>query len=483
MLTEAPDWLFRLRRCATVAFQGDAGELTYAELFEKAAALAGWLRAQGVAPGDRVALLTRSGLHYTLALHGLRFAGAVLVPVNVRLAAPEVAWQLGDANCRLALCDSAHRALATAGECPVRDLEEALAFSSAAAPVWKERVTLANVQSIVYTSGTTGRPKGARLTYSNHLYAALASALRLGMLPNDRWFTSLPLFHVGGMGVLMRSVIYGTTAVTQDTFDPQRANQAIDDGATLASVVAAMLSRMFAARGEKPYPSHLRAVLLGGGPAPRPLLEEALTRGAPVLQSYGLTEANAQAVTLAAADAPRKVGSAGIPLPFTEVRIIHGEADAAPGSEGEIVLRSPALADGYDHNREATERAFRDGWFYTGDIGYLDDEGYLYVLDRRCDLIVSGGENVYPAEVEAALLAHPDILEAGVVGVADERYGEAPLAVLQLAQGAQLTVDEVVGFCRERLAGYKVPRHVRFADALPRNAAGKLLRKDLRVWL
>lgn len=496
-MIEVPDWLHALRHSSVVAAVCDGDELTYADLHRRAVALAAYLRAQGVPQGSRVAVLARGALAFTVALHGLRYAGVVMVPVNVRLTAHEVGWQLRQAGVVFGLCDEAHEELWRAAantEVPYAVMREGSADGAEIQILpfavqdsdftWPVRVTLAQVQSLVFTSGTTGRPKAARITYGNHLYSALACALRLGVLPGDRWYTALPLFHVGGMGVLMRCAICGTTAVVDSSFDPERANRALDEGATLASVVANMLTRLFAARGESPYPARLRCVLLGGGPAPLPLLEEALARGVPVCQSYGLTETNSQVATLSASDARRKFGSAGLPTPFSEIRIVGADGDTLPpGVEGEIAVCGPSVVAGYHEDAQADGRAFRDGWLLTGDIGLLDEDGFLFVRDRRSDLIVTGGENVYPAEVESVLLAHPAVLEAGVAGVADERYGKVPLAVLRLAPGAAVTEGEVRAFCRERLAGYKVPQHVRFAQELPRNAAGKLLRRELVAWL
>ena len=477
-----PDWLWQKRRQRTLALRHRDAEWTYADLGEIAARLAGELAARGVRPGERVAVLARHAAVFTAALHALRFCRAVAVPVNVRLAAPEIAWQLADAGARFAVCDEAHAGLLRqAADGLPRLVLDGVRFPEGEA-LWALEVALSDVQSIVYTSGTTGRPKGARITYGNHFYGAAGSAFRLGVLPADVWYTPLPLFHVGGQAVLMRSAVYGTAARIDDSFDPARANAALDAGAALCSAVPNMLVRMLEERGARPYPASLRCILLGGGPAPRPLLAACAGRRIPVSQSYGLTEANSQAATLAAADGERKLGSAGLPLPLTEVRIVAGGAAAPPFAEGEIALRGPTVADGYDHLEAETGAAFRDGWLYTGDIGYLDDEGYLYVLDRRSDLIVSGGENVYPAEVEAVLLAHPDVAEAGVAGVADGRYGQVPLAVVR-PRGQAPAEEELRAFCRARLAAYKVPRHIRFADELPRNAAGKLLRKELGRWL
>jgi O-succinylbenzoic acid--CoA ligase len=252
---------------------------------------------------------------------------------------------------------------------------------------------------------------------------------------------------------------------------------------TIVSAVSAMLARMFDERGARPYPSALRCVLLGGGPAPLPLLEACANRSVPVAQTYGLTEATSQVATLVPADALRKLGSAGKPLLPTELRVERDGARAGPGQVGEILVRGPTVMQGYINRPDATAQALAGGWLHTGDLGCLDEEGYLYVASRRDDLIVSGGENVYPAEVEAVLLAHSAVEEAAVLGVPDRRWGQAPVAFVKLCAGAALSEDDVIAFCRARLAGYKTPKQVRFVDALPRNAGGKVLRKQLREML
>jgi O-succinylbenzoic acid--CoA ligase len=320
------------------------------------------------------------------------------------------------------------------------------------------------------------------LTYGNHLWSAIGSALNLGLREDDRWLACLPLFHVGGLAILLRGAIYGTGAIVHDGFDPARINASIDrDGVTIISVVANMLQRMLDERGDRPYPPALRCVLLGGGPAPEPLLRRCAHLGVPVVQTYGLTEAASQIATLAPEDALRKLGSAGKPLFGTELRIEGpGGVTLASGGDGEIVVRGPTVTPGYFNRPEATAQAIRDGWLHTGDIGYLDAEGYLYVLDRRDDLIVSGGENVYPAEIEAVLQSHPDVLEAGVWGAPDERWGQVPVAAAVLHPGAVVTPESLLAHCRERLAAYKTPARIELRDELPRNAAGKLLRNRLR---
>jgi len=492
-----PDWLNRRRHSGRLAIEYESVAWTYAELHERAGHLAGQLAQNGVRTGDRVALLARHGLVYAATVHALIQLGAVLEPLNTRLALPELAWQLDRGRARLLICDAEHSELARRlrdrlqsegnGNAPAFLALDGEHWPVVATPVYRDHLDLREVQCVMFTSGTTGLPKGAQITYGNHLWGAVGSAFRLGVQPDDRWLTPLPLFHVGGQAVLLRSVIYGTAAIIHRSFDPDAVNQALEtQGITLVSVVPAMLTRMIANR-TVPYPNTLRNILLGGAPAPLPLLTDCMALTVPVSQSYGLTEANSQVATLSQEDSMRKLGSSGQPLLMNEVRIMEGGVALPPGSEGEIVLRGPTIIPGYDGQSEADNSVFRNGWFHTGDMGYLDDEGYLFVLDRRSDLIVSGGENVYPAEVEAALLAHPDIVEAGATGVADERYGRAVLAVVALRAGAEHAEAEAEAeirqFCRERLGGYKVPREIRFAKELPRNAAGKLLRKELVKWL
>ncbi|MFP5371133.1 MAG: AMP-binding protein, partial [Actinomycetes bacterium] len=286
----------------------------------------------------------------------------------------------------------------------------------------------------------------------------------------------------GGLAILFRSVIAGVSVVLHEVFDPARVNRAIEeDRVTLVSVVANLLGRMLETRGDRAYPPTLRCVLLGGGPAPRPLLADCLRRGVPVAPTYGLTEAASQVTTLLPEDLPRHLGSAGKPLPPTEVRIERDGRPVPPGEVGEIAVRGPTVTPGYVGAEAEGDEIRPDGRLRTGDLGRLDGEGYLYVLDRRDDLIVSGGENVSPAEVEAVLLAHPAVEEAAVVGVPDERWGAVPVAFVRRRAGWVTTEHELLAFCAARLAAFKRPRRIEWVDAVPRNAAGKLLRRELRT--
>lgn len=454
--------------------------LTFGELDERVDDVAAALAARGVGASDRVALLLPNGLPFVELVHAVPRVGAVLVPLNTRLTPAELAWQLADADARLVVFDGSTDALAANSSRDAARTHVAELHGHGHRLPAVEDGGLDRIHSIIYTSGTTGQPKGAMLTFGNHLWSAIGSALNLGLDPADRLLACLPMFHVGGLAVLLRSAIYGHAAVVHEAFDPRRVNGAIDDGVTVVSVVSRMLARMLEERGDAHYPATLRAVLLGGGPAPRPLLEACAARGVPVVQTYGLTEAASQVATLAPADALRKLGSAGKPLFPTEIRIDSDGAEAAPGEAGEILVRGATVSPGYWNREDEPSAALRDGWLHTGDLGRLDDEGYLYVLDRRDDLIISGGENVYPAEVEAVLLSHPCVAEAGVYRLDDERWGAVPAASVVARPGTPIAADDLIAFCRERLAKYKVPVRIHFVDVLPRTASGKLRRHLLR---
>jgi O-succinylbenzoic acid--CoA ligase len=474
-MTLMPDWV--AQRAALTperpALLTEECQLTFRELEQRVARLAGGLSALGVEVDTRVALLARNSLTYAVLVHAIPRLGGILVPLNTRLTEPELRHQVTDAEVRLILHDEDRAPLATALShrgAPAVSLSAVPAVGTAA----PRPVDLGRIRSIIYTSGTTGRPKGAMLTSGNFWWSAVGSALNLGNRTDDCWLVCLPLFHVGGLSILLRSVIYGIPALLQPGFAAEAVNRAIDEaGVTIVSVVATMLQRMLVARGGRPYPPSLRCLLLGGGPAPLPLLEAAAALDAPVFQTYGLTETASQVATLAPEDALRKLGSAGKPLFPLELRV---DGARAPEEPGEIVVRGPSVMAGY-LNQAGSMAA--DGWLHTGDLGYLDAEGYLYVLDRRDDLIVSGGENIYPAEVEAVLLAHPDVAEAGVYGVPDKEWGQVAMAAVVPAAAARPNEDALVAYCRERLADYKVPRQIRFVEHLPKTGAGKIMRRAL----
>ena len=436
------DWLTRRARShrELPALITPAGSTTYRELAEGAARTARRLAALGVGEGERVATTLPPGLAFAELLHALPLLGASLVPLNTRLTDAERRWQFEGSGARVCV-------------------EEPLEGDEADVPLRTE-VDPDSEHSVIYTSGTSGRPSAVSLTHRNHTASALASAWNLGVDPGDRWLCVLPLFHVGGLAILLRSAIYGTAAVMHDGFDTDRVADAFTRGEiTVASLVPTMLRRLVDAGLQSAQA--LRAVLLGGGPVPRDLLEWSAERGLPVLQTYGMTQTSSQIATLTAAEAVERTGSAGRPLLGVELSI---------SGEGEILVRGPMVSPG------ALDPT--DGWLHTGDRGRLDEQGYLWVEGRLKDVIVTGGENVACAEVERVLEEHPAVVEAAIAGTPDPEWGEVVTAFLVL-DGGELDEAELIAHCREHLAGYKVPRALHVVDALPRNAAGKLLRREL----
>jgi O-succinylbenzoic acid--CoA ligase len=397
-----------------VALECEGVTLTYDELHQRAAAAAGRLLERGVQPGDRVALARPPGVDFVVAFHACLLAGAAVVPVDPRLGEEDRAARVHSA--------------------------------SAAAPGGDE------VVMVVHTSGTTSEPKSVAITTRNVWANAVGSALALGLHPRERWLCPMPLTHVGGLMVLLRSLVYGTTVVLlPPPFDAAVVAERLNRGdATVASLVPTMLLRALDAGLS--HPKRLRCLLLGGGPADPALLERALAAGVPVAQTYGLSEATSQ-VTVSEPGEPFTAGPA---LPGVLVRLAE---------DGEILVEGPVVTTG--------------GVLHTGDLGALDERGRLTVVGRKSDTIVTGGENVAPVEVEAVLLAHPDVADAAVLGRADPEWGEAIVAKVVPRDGADVDAAALAAFCRERLAGFKVPKAFERSDAIPRTASGKILRRTL----
>ncbi len=439
-------WLRRAARLApqTTAIETPERRVCNAELYDLARAGAGELSARGVRAGERVAIALSPGLDFAVALHACMLRGAPAVPIDPRLT-PE---ERDSIAAGLTLVD---RPLSPPA--PERRGGPGLrAGSEAESEAIPDGVTheLDAVCAVIHTSGTTSAPRPIELTYGNFLWSALGSSVALGADPAERWLCAMPLSHVGGLSILIRSAVYATTAVIHPRFETAAVMEALErEGITLVSLVSTTLARLLDAGLREP-PS-LRFALTGGGPLPAALLERAHAAGVPAVATYGLTEACSQ------------VSTGGPPLFCTCLEL---------GEDGEILVGGPTVAPA---------SLAGDGRLHTGDLGSIGPDGALRVQGRKADTIISGGENVAPVEVEGVLEAHPAVIEAAVLGRPDPQWGEAIVAIVVAARGAPLEEGELRAHCLERLAPYKVPKQVRIVSgSLPRTASGKLLRRELQ---
>jgi O-succinylbenzoic acid--CoA ligase len=442
-----------------MALVADGLRWTFGELSARVDLLARRLATRGVRSGDRVVtLLDPSGLAVEM-VHAVQRVGATLVPLSSRLAPPEVERLV--AFVRPALVVAPDAAL---------DAED-----PAPGSVLCDVVRPDEPHTIVFTSGTSGAPKGVVLTHAGHAASAAGVAARLRVTAGDRWLLCMPLCHVGGLGIVVRSVRVGFGVVVHPRFDPEAFLRTVsDERVTIVSVVATMLARLLDAAERAPSAlASLRCVLVGGGPLPSPVLARALAAGLPVTQTYGLTEA-ASMVTSEEPGAAREAGAVGAPIPGAEVRIDEADGDGV----GEILVRGPVVMAGYVDQPAATAMTLRDGWLRTGDLGRMDEDGVVHVTGRRSEVIVSGGENVHPSEVEAVLLAHPDVAEAAVYGVSDDAWGERIEAKV-VFRGAPVAAEALGAWCATQLARFKVPKAFHPVRTLPRTSTGKVERAAL----
>lgn len=445
-------------------------EWTFQQIYDESTAFAERLHTAGILPGMRTAVLATSNAQLVIALYGCMQLGCELVMLNERLSDEELKYQLYDSKPDALLVDCLEkRSLSYTKKFSFTDIYNKERKPFCIKDEWSKDRTI----TIMYTSGTTGRSKGVRQSLENHVMNATGSALHLGVHPNDCWLCTVPLFHISGFSILMRSLLYGMTVSLHTKFDAESVvDELVGGTVTRMSLVAVMLERVLSVleKRNQHVPSSFQSMLVGGGPVPLSYLERAIERNIPILQTYGMTETSSQTTTLSSEDAIRKLGSAGKPLFFADVRIAGEE------KMGEICIKGPHVTIGYIGAAES-KNPLIDGWLHTGDIGYLDEEGYLFVVDRRSDLIISGGENVYPAEVEQALIKHQAVIEAGVVGRQDGKWGQVPIAFVVVKE--QVTIDELKAFMKTQIASYKLPKEYYFIDGLPRNGANKLVRREL----
>lgn len=486
--------------------------VSYAEMAERAAALAGGLHERGVGAGDVVGLLSYNGTEFLETIFAANYLGAIAMPINWRLAPPEVRYILEHSEARALVCDEALVPLADeattgTGTGTGTGLEATLLRACTSAPApggWtslaelraapnvptppRARAAGDDVHRLMYTSGTTGRPKGVMITHANLAWKNLAHIVEFGITSADHGLACGPMYHVGALDLTTTTMIAaGATTTLHRTFEAAAVVDEIErSGITTVWLAPAMVNAIMALPGvEQRDLSSVRLVIGGGEKMPIPLIER-LQRTFPsawFADAYGLTETVSGDTFLDRASTVTKLGSVGRPCLHLELDIWddHGRS-RPPGERGEVVLRGPKVFKGYWRDPDATATAFAGGWFHTGDIGVLDDDGYLYIVDRLKDMILSGGENVAGSEVERVLYEHDAVLEVAVVGRPHDRWGEVPVAFVALRPEVAVPPDagELIEHCRGRLARFKVPDDVVFVDALPRNPSGKVLKRELR---
>ena len=488
------------------AVRDDEGDLTWAETADRVARTAGVLAQHGLQPDERFGVIKLNGFRTAELFWAGYWMGCVPVPVNWRLAPGEMADILDDAGVKFVIVDAAFAAMLGEppldkwaagalrhgppdGDGPYPNIETALAD---AAPVAPHASGENDDALILYTGGTTGRSKGVRLSHRNIVANAGQNGYALGIRYGDVWVHAAPMFHsadlIGNSPTLM-----GGGHVYLPQFSGANFLAAVERHRPTATVLPPTMLRMVMddAAFKQSDTSSLRLIYYGSSPMAEGWIRDAMAKfpGAQICQGYGLTETAPILTVLddashrAAIESgdPTRLRSAGRPVPEVWLRIADQDGnETAPGEGGEVLARGPNVMNGYHNLPDETAAALQDGWFHTGDVGYLDDEGYLYLLDRKKDMVITGGENVYTTEVEAALYKHPGVLEAAVVGVPDDKTGEALFAVVVVKDGEQLDEQAMIAHCREHIGGYKIPRRYDFIDAMPKNAMGKILKNELR---
>jgi len=478
----------------------EGGTTTYGEMARRAASLAGGLSERGVGPGEVVALLSYNCPEFLETVFATNYLGAIAMPINWRLAAPEVRYILEHSGARALVCDDSLVELASEA---TKGLEANLVracVSPAPPDGWttladlRARPTTAtyvpaaadDVHRLMYTSGTTGRPKGVMITHANLAWKNLAHIIEFAFTSADLGLACGPLYHVGALDLTTTSLIAaGATTIIHRSFDASAVVAELERSrVTTVWLAPAMVNAIMALPdiAERDL-SSVRVVINGGEKMPIPLIDrvQRTFSSAWFADAYGLTETVSGDTFLDRDSIVSKLGSVGRPCLYMELDIWSEQGTSLPpGDRGEIVMRGPKVFKGYWQDPEATAAAFAGGWFHTGDIGVRDDDGYLYIVDRVKDMIVSGGENIASSEVERVLYEHDSVMEAAVVGRPDDRWGEVPVAFVVLRDNATATADMLIDHCRAQLARFKVPREITFLESLPRNPSGKVLKRELR---
>lgn len=474
-------------------------KVNYRELRSMVLSLAGALASMGIRRGDRVATLMFNRIELLTAYLALFRLGAILVPLNTRLAEPEWRYMLEDSGAVALLSEEGfEKSLESLRSCMqgprevvcvgaegknLRNWEELTGFPALEEP--PEEPGLEDELYILYTSGTTGRPKGAVITHMNFLWNSINGQVSGGFSGSDVVYYGLPLFHGAAMGGCFATLLLGGTVVLRPRFDPLELLSLIQqERITRVPAVPPMLTALMEISNLESWDlSSLKVFNTGATIIPQALKEKLLERfpWVDVVDSYGLTEATSYCTTLPGKDFLRKAASVGKPHAYVEIRVVDEQGSDVPlGEVGEILVRGPNVMSGYWARPQETQETLKGGWLHTGDLGKLDEEGYLYLVDRKKDMIISGGENVYPREVEEVLNLYPGVIEAAVVGFPDERWGEKVVAYIVVEKECGPSAQELDEYCRKSLAGYKCPKEYFFVKELPRTSTGKVLKRALR---
>ncbi len=478
--------------------------LTFRQLNDRANQLVNSLVNAGLQKGERVGLLLMNSAEFMEAYFALAKAGAVVVPLNWRLVPDELEFILKDSGTSRLIyghefVDTVTELQGRGDRTPIQQWLHVADIKGPSLPAWYAQDYAAfrnagdtrepelggtgdDMLYIMYTSGTTGLPKGVVHSHRTAIWAILTISANAEFRDADRYLAALPMFHVGALTPLAVNVYRGATSIVMRAFDPLLAWQLIDrERITTGLAVPAMLNFMLQVPDFTRFKyQQLRWMMTGAAPVPVQLMQRYFDMGVQILQVYGLTESCGPACLMDAENALRKVGSTGKSFFHTEVRLVNESGQLCKdGEAGEVLVRGPHVMIEYWNRPEATAESLRDGWLHTGDVAVADEEGFIYIQDRIKDMVISGGENVYPAEIEAVLMTHPDIIEAGVIGQPSERWGESPFAII-VRRRPDLTEREVIEFCRGKLAAFKQPKGVAFIDVIPRNPSGKILKRILR---
>jgi fatty-acyl-CoA synthase len=484
-----------------VVYDDDGRQYSNAEFNARVNRLANSLPSVGIIRGERVAVLFPNNPEFLEVLFAAGKIGAIMVPLNFRLAPPELAYILNDSGATVLIYSNdfafqagevakletgvKHFIAVGGGNEGDMDYEEWISGAPETEPVVEREITLDDPHFIMYTSGTTGRPKGAVLTHGNTQWNGVNAILTYSLSKEDTNLVAAPLFHIGGLSAAATPIIYsGGKVVLTRFFVPDQVIDAITKHrvTTMFGIPVMFLLMSMSEKFEGGDFSSVRVMIAGGAPCPVPLIEKYQEKGVLFSQGYGLTETAPAVSALPEDDVHRKRGSAGKQLFHVDIRIFDEDDNELPAGEmGEIVIKGPNVFKEYWNMPEETAAALRNGWFHSGDMGRFDEEGYLWIVDRKKDMIISGGENVYPAEVEDCIHAHPKVADVGVVGMHDQKWGEAPLALVVVMPGEEVSEEEIIAFTRERLARYKTPKKVIFVEELPRTPTGKILKKELRA--